>query len=133
MLDISILFNKFNEKSHFGNSKIPKSVRYFKKSLFVEPILHIDASNNSITILKLNPRFSSGNCTSMVKVLSLDQKHYFLYVFQGRGETVVSRSFLHSLLPFSIVSLSCSHLAFFPALSFPPTFSRSLFPSQVRR
>ena len=87
-------------------------------------------------ILKLNSRFSSGNYTSMVKVLSLDQKRYFLYVFQGRGETVAFRPFLHSLSSSSIVSfffvlaslslppLSLSFSLSVPWYSLTPFFSR---------
>lgn len=66
----------------------------------------------------------------MVKVLSLDQKRYFLYVFQGRAGTVVSRPFLYTLLPPSLFLIPAS---LSPCLSlFPTEFSRSLFPLQSK-
>jgi len=83
-------------------------------------ILHMDAPNNSITILKLNPRFSSGNCTSMVKVLSLNQKRYFLCISGS------SRFFAISTILFCLLSFSFSFLLrFLPvSFSFPLTFFR---------
>jgi len=71
----------------------------------------MDAPNNSITILKLNPRFSSGNCTSMVKVLSLNQKRYFLCISGS------SRFFAISTILFCLLSFSFSFLYFAFSLS----------------
>lgn len=83
-------------------------------------------TNNSITILKLNLRFQQ-NYTSMVKVLPLNQEHYFLYIFQGRAGT---QFFVVSPLSFAFSFLFLSPFVFSLVVSFPLIFSHSLFLSR---
>lgn len=72
--------------------------------------------NNSIKILKLNSRLKRELHKSMVKVLSLDQERYFLYIFQGRAGT--------QFLTLSPLFRSRSPSLFFASVSLsPPLFS----------